>query len=91
MHLEANTKPHIHQKFEIFWINIASTLACPNSKNGPKYGLRLLGVNPIGECASEILLERISSLKTLLRLMLSMETTDKTPPIGNYYIEAKIQ
>jgi hypothetical protein len=43
--LEANTKPHVHQKFEIFWTNIASTMACPDSKNGPKNGLRPLGVN----------------------------------------------
>jgi hypothetical protein len=25
VHLEASTKPHVHQKFEIFWTNIAST------------------------------------------------------------------
>jgi hypothetical protein len=43
--LEASTKPHVHQKFEIFWTNIASTMACPNSKNGPKNGLCSLGVN----------------------------------------------
>jgi hypothetical protein len=41
---EASIKPHIHQKFEIFWTNIASTIACPNFKNGPKIGLRPLGV-----------------------------------------------
>jgi hypothetical protein len=35
--LEASTKPHVHRKFEIFWINIAS-------KNGPKNGLGPLGV-----------------------------------------------
>jgi hypothetical protein len=44
VHLEASTKPHVHQKFEIFWTNIASTMACPNFKNGPKTGLRPLGV-----------------------------------------------
>jgi hypothetical protein len=44
MHLEASTKPHAHQKFEIFWTNIASTMGCPNSKNRPKKGLRPLGV-----------------------------------------------
>jgi hypothetical protein len=50
VHLEANTKPHIHQKFEIFWTNIASTMACPNfNKNGPKNGLRPLGVNSQNE------------------------------------------
>jgi hypothetical protein len=43
--LEASTKPYVHQKFEIFWTNIASTMACPNFKNGPKNGLRPLGVN----------------------------------------------
>jgi hypothetical protein len=44
VHLEASTKPHVHQKVEIFWTNIASTMACPNFKNGPKTRLRLLGV-----------------------------------------------
>jgi hypothetical protein len=45
--LEASTKPHVHQKFEIFWTNIASTMDCPNSKKMPKKGLevRPLGVN----------------------------------------------
>jgi hypothetical protein len=42
--LEASTKPHVHQKFEIFWTNIASTMACPNFKNRPKFELRPLGV-----------------------------------------------
>jgi hypothetical protein len=42
--LEVNTKPHVHQKVEIFWTNIASTMACPNFKNGPKNGLHPLGV-----------------------------------------------
>jgi hypothetical protein len=42
--LEASTKPHVYQKFEIFWTNIASTMACPNFKNGPKNGLGPLGV-----------------------------------------------
>jgi hypothetical protein len=36
--LEASTKPHVHQIFEIFWTNITSTMACPNFKNGPKTG-----------------------------------------------------
>ena len=45
MHLEATTNPHVHQKVEIFWTNIASTMACLNFKNGPKTGLRPLGVN----------------------------------------------
>jgi hypothetical protein len=43
--LKANTiKPHIHQKFEIFWTNIASTMTSPNFKNGQKNGLGPLGV-----------------------------------------------
>jgi hypothetical protein len=45
VHLEASTKPHVHQKFEIFWTNIASTMACPNFKNGVEKGLGPLGVN----------------------------------------------
>jgi hypothetical protein len=32
------------KKIEIFWTYIASTMACPNFKNGPKYGLGPLGV-----------------------------------------------
>jgi hypothetical protein len=44
VHLEASTKLHVHRKVEIFWTNIASTMACPNFKNGPKTGLRPLGV-----------------------------------------------
>jgi hypothetical protein len=44
LHLEASTKPHVHQKFQIFWTNIALTMACPNFKNGPKDGLGPLGV-----------------------------------------------
>jgi hypothetical protein len=45
--LEASTKPHVHRKFEIFWTNIASTMACPNFQNGPKNGLGPLGVKHI--------------------------------------------
>jgi hypothetical protein len=44
VHLEASTKPHVHQKFQIFWTNIAFTMACPNFKNGPKNSLGPLGV-----------------------------------------------
>jgi hypothetical protein len=54
MHVEASTKPQIHQKFEISWTNIASTIACPNSKNGPKNGLRLLGVKTKISCVTEV-------------------------------------
>jgi hypothetical protein len=43
--LKASTKPHVHRKFEIFWTYIASTMAYPNFKNGPKNGLGPLGVN----------------------------------------------
>jgi hypothetical protein len=42
--LEASTKPHVHKTFEIFWTNIASTMAYLDSKNGPKNRLRPLGV-----------------------------------------------
>jgi hypothetical protein len=42
--LKASTKPHVHQKLEIFWTNIASRMGCPNSKNRPTKGLRPLGV-----------------------------------------------
>jgi hypothetical protein len=44
VHLEASAKPHVHQKIQIFWTNIALTMACPNFKNGPKNGLGPLGV-----------------------------------------------
>jgi hypothetical protein len=44
VHLEASTKPHVHQKFQIFWTNIALTMPCPNFKNGPKNGLGPLRV-----------------------------------------------
>jgi hypothetical protein len=47
--IEASTKPHVHQNFEIFWSNIASTMACPNFKNGPKTRLRPLGVKDVME------------------------------------------
>jgi hypothetical protein len=42
--LEASTKPHVHQKFEIFWTNIASTMAYPNFKKDRKMASRTLGV-----------------------------------------------
>jgi hypothetical protein len=45
--LEASTKPHVHQKIEIFWTNIASSMTCPNFKKWPKNGLCPLGVNNI--------------------------------------------
>jgi hypothetical protein len=45
--LEASTKSHVYQKFEIFWTNIASTMACPNFKNGQNNGLGPLGVKSV--------------------------------------------
>jgi hypothetical protein len=42
---KASTKPHVYQKFEIFWTNIASTMAYPNFRNGQKNGLGPIGVN----------------------------------------------
>jgi hypothetical protein len=54
VHLEASTKPHVHRKFEIFWTNIASTMACPNFKNGPKNGLGPLGINNMQLCQKSI-------------------------------------
>jgi hypothetical protein len=47
VHLEASTKPHVHQKLEFFWTNIASTMAYPNFKNGPKIGICPLGVKVV--------------------------------------------
>jgi hypothetical protein len=35
------------KKFEIFWTNIAYTMAWPNSKNGPKNGPKN-GLHPLG-------------------------------------------
>jgi hypothetical protein len=43
----ALTKPHVYRKFEIFWTNIASTMDCPNFKNGQKNGLGPLGIKYI--------------------------------------------
>jgi hypothetical protein len=64
VHLEASTKPHVHQKFEIFWTNIASTMACPISKNGPKMGLRPLGVNGVKD--------HIASMEQFMHLSLQI-------------------
>jgi hypothetical protein len=52
--LEASTKPHVHRKVENFGTNIASTMACPNFKNGPKTALRPLGVKEIWHMATLI-------------------------------------
>jgi hypothetical protein len=43
-YFEASTKPHVHQKFEIFWTNIASAMACPNFKKAWKMAFSPLGV-----------------------------------------------
>jgi hypothetical protein len=57
--LEASTKLHVHQKFEIFWTNIASTMACPNFKNGPKIGCRPLEVNRTNRNDSRVQLNKL--------------------------------
>jgi hypothetical protein len=36
VHLEANTKPHVHKKIHEFFIYMAFTMACPNFKKGLK-------------------------------------------------------
>jgi hypothetical protein len=70
MCLEASTKPHIHQKFVIFWTNISSTMACPNFKNGPKNGQRPLGVK-----------DKIRTMCAQLQLQLISKKSKKEPPI----------
>jgi hypothetical protein len=49
---------HMFQKFEIFWTNIASTMTYPNFKNGPKNGLRPLGVN-LEDCLKDVQFKRL--------------------------------
>jgi hypothetical protein len=47
-YIQCSTKPFVDQKFEFLWTNIASTMACPNFKNGRKNGRKNglpLGVN----------------------------------------------
>jgi hypothetical protein len=41
VHLEASIRPHVHQKIEIFWENIASTMAYQTSKKPEKWPLEL--------------------------------------------------
>jgi hypothetical protein len=36
VYVEASIKPLVHQKFEIFWTNIASTMACPKLQKWAK-------------------------------------------------------
>jgi hypothetical protein len=60
--LEASTKPHVHRKVENFGTNIASTMACPNFKNGPKTALRPLGVKispQVGACCQPLSMQQI--------------------------------
>jgi hypothetical protein len=71
VHLEASTKPHVHRKFEISWTNIASTMACPMSKNGPKKGLRPLGVKLL----SILLFNELHSQELLDKIIANSETT----------------
>jgi hypothetical protein len=45
VHLEANTKPFIHNLIHEFFINIVFTMACPNFKKSLKMAFGPLGVN----------------------------------------------
>jgi hypothetical protein len=36
VHLEANTKPHVHKKIHEFFIYMAFTMACPNFRKSLK-------------------------------------------------------
>jgi hypothetical protein len=45
VHLEASTKPPIHNLIHEFLINMAFTMACPNFKKGMKMAFGPLGVN----------------------------------------------
>jgi hypothetical protein len=42
--LEVGTKPHVHKKIHEFLINMAFTMACPNTKKGLKMAFGLLVV-----------------------------------------------
>jgi hypothetical protein len=64
--LEASTKPHVHRKFEIFWTNIASTMACPNFKNGPKKGLGPLGVKQASKTTPTFFLKGVTLSPSLI-------------------------
>ena len=44
MHLEATTKPHIHNLIHEFWMYMAFTMACPNFKKGLRMIFGPLGV-----------------------------------------------
>jgi serine protease inhibitor ecotin len=43
--LKLEQKPHAHKKIHEFLINMAFTMACPNSKKGMKMASSPLGVN----------------------------------------------
>jgi hypothetical protein len=47
VHLEASTKPPIHNLIHEFFINMAFTMACPNFKKGMKTTFGPLGVKDI--------------------------------------------
>jgi hypothetical protein len=44
VHLEANTKPHVHDLIHEFLMNMAFTMTCPNFKKGLKMVSRPLGI-----------------------------------------------
>jgi hypothetical protein len=45
VHLEASTKPPIHNLIHEFFINVVFTMACPNFKKGLKMAFGPLGAN----------------------------------------------
>jgi hypothetical protein len=47
VHLEASTKPPIHNLIHEFLINMAFTMACPNFKKGMKMAFGPLGVKVV--------------------------------------------
>jgi hypothetical protein len=61
VHLEASTKPPIHNLIHEFLINMAFTMACPNFKKGLKMAFGPLGVKRklhekiISVCANKFL------------------------------------
>jgi serine protease inhibitor ecotin len=64
MRLEASTKPHVHNLIHEFLINIAFTMACPNSKKGLKMVSSPLGVKIALVCYQlSLLLTHVSKKK----------------------------
>jgi hypothetical protein len=49
LHLEASTKPPIHNLTHEFLIDMAFTMACPNFKKGLKMAFGPLGVKSISD------------------------------------------